>query len=399
MSEWRSGVPGMFGIASSEGVTRRAMRRANLAYLPGPVWRKSGAPSSRRISLCGLRKRPLSPRLERAHAPLSYRRRPASAPAEVACWRTRSTTSADAAASLWRGEPNDPLPHSPRLLRADCGCSRARSLRPADHESAQAGCCGKAAAIIPGRHLVSASSDVIQNSAQVLEPVGRRLQTVGVVVSFTPEVHHGPDQLAFRRRCRGVRHAACAGPLLGPRSGRRGSRRLLSDKPAGAGERAGDPHWHVYQYARAADAEAEAKRHLWAAVAHAHGRFWLYVLGGPSEPITGGEKRAVIGPLTTPSESMLTAHFSEAIFPPGMRTRVHSHPGPEAFYVVEGEQCMDTPTDRRKIAAGGIYVVPGGPHLQAAPHGRRNLVLILAPRGQPFVIPGGDWKPSDFCDH
>ncbi len=158
-------------------------------------------------------------------------------------------------------------------------------------------------------------------------------------------------------------------------------------------------YWHVYQYARAADAEAEAKRHLWAAVAHTHGRFWLYVLGGPSEPITGGEKRAVIGPLTTPSESMVTAHFSEAIFPPGMRTRVHSHPGPEAFYVVEGEQCMDTPTDRRKIAAGGTYVVPGGPHLQAAPHGRRNLVLILAPKGQPFVIPGGDWKPSDFCDH
>ena len=159
-------------------------------------------------------------------------------------------------------------------------------------------------------------------------------------------------------------------------------------------------YWHIHQYARAIDAEAEAGRHTWAAVAHAHARYWLYVLGGPSELIAGGEERAVIGPLTTPpSQETVTAHFSEAIFPPGMRTRVHSHPGPEAFYVVEGEQCMETPTDRRNVAAGGTYVVPEGPHLQAAPHGRRNLVLILAPKGRPFVTPRSDWRPSDFCAH
>ena len=93
-------------------------------------------------------------------------------------------------------------------------------------------------------------------------------------------------------------------------------------------------------------------------------------------------------------EGAVTAHFSEAIFPPGMRTRVHSHPGPEAFYAVEGEQCMETPTDRRNIAAGGTYVVPEGPHLQAAPHGRRNLVLIVAPKGPPFVTPGATGSPA-----
>ena len=46
---------------------------------------------------------------------------------------------------------------------------------------------------------------------------------------------------------------------------------------------------------------------------------------------------------------------------------------------------METPFDKRKIGAGGTYVVPGGVHLQAAPHGRRNLVLIIAPKGVPFV--------------
>lgn len=155
--------------------------------------------------------------------------------------------------------------------------------------------------------------------------------------------------------------------------------------------------WSIYEYSSMAEAETEARRHRWSAVTHIHGRNWLYVLGADGSAITGATRHAQIGPLALPSGAV-TAHFSEAIFPPGMRTRVHSHPGPEAFYVVEGEQCMDSPKDSKKIAAGGTYIVADGPHLQAAPIGRRNLVLILAPKGQPFVIPGGQWQPTGFCD-
>lgn len=164
-------------------------------------------------------------------------------------------------------------------------------------------------------------------------------------------------------------------------------------------ELAGAPeeiYWSIYEYRDIASAQREARRHRWSAVTHIHGRNWLYVLGLAGEPIKGAGLRAVIGPLKVP-DGTVTAHFSEAIFPPGMRTRVHSHPGPEAFYVVEGEQCMDSPTGSRVIEAGGSYIVAGGPHLQAAPKGRRNLVLILAPKGQPFVIPGGQWQPGNFC--
>lgn len=156
-------------------------------------------------------------------------------------------------------------------------------------------------------------------------------------------------------------------------------------------------YWQIRQFDSPEAAEAEAKRHRWAAVTHIHGRTWLYVLGDEHETIAGGEQRAVIGPLAMPDKSA-KATFSEAIFPPGMRTRVHSHPGPEAFYVVEGEQCMESPRDKRMIGPGGTYIVSSGPHMQAAPKGRRNLVLILAPANAPAVIPGGDWEPSDFCD-
>lgn len=155
-------------------------------------------------------------------------------------------------------------------------------------------------------------------------------------------------------------------------------------------------YWQVYQFPTEAAAKVEAGRHRWSAVAEAHSRIWLFVLGEALEPIKGGAKRAMIGPLHPPP-GPVTAHFSEAIFPPGMQTRVHSHLGPEAFYVVEGEQCMETPSDKRLIPAGGTYIVESGPHIQAAPRGRRNLVLILAPTGKPAVIPGGDWRPTGFC--
>lgn len=155
--------------------------------------------------------------------------------------------------------------------------------------------------------------------------------------------------------------------------------------------------WSIYEYRSIVSAQREARRHRWSAVTQIHGRTWLYVLGAAGEPIEGAARRAVIGPLKVPTGAV-TAHFSEAIFLPGMRTRVHSHPGPEAFYVVEGEQCMDSPKESKMVGPGGTYIVREGPHLQAAPKGRRNLVLILAAKGEPFVIPGARWQPTGFCD-
>ncbi len=80
-----------------------------------------------------------------------------------------------------------------------------------------------------------------------------------------------------------------------------------------------------------------------------------------------------------------------------MRTRVHSYSGPEAFYVIDGEQCTESQTDQHVIKAGQSYGVAGGAHLQAAPKGRRSLVLILAPEGEPWMRVADDWSGSDFC--
>lgn len=156
-------------------------------------------------------------------------------------------------------------------------------------------------------------------------------------------------------------------------------------------------YWHIYAFPTEAAAIVEARKHRHATTTQMHGQAWLYVLDSPSAVISEGVKKAVIGPLRVPSVDPI-AHFAAAIFPPGMRTRIHAHPGPEAFYVVDGEQCMETPTEKQLLRRGETYVVKSGAHLQAAPKGRRNLVLILAPKAMPTITLRSDWKPTGFCD-
>lgn len=155
--------------------------------------------------------------------------------------------------------------------------------------------------------------------------------------------------------------------------------------------------WRIYEFDTLAAAQAAGAGVRWSLAAASHGRSWLHVIGGPEAAPAGGVRRAVIGPLAAPAGQTVSARFMESVFTPGMRTRVHSHAGPEAFYVVEGEQCMETPADRRKLKAGETYVVAPGPHLQAAAKGRKNLVLVLTPKGAPLMAMEAGWTPSQFC--
>lgn len=156
--------------------------------------------------------------------------------------------------------------------------------------------------------------------------------------------------------------------------------------------------WHVVAFADADEARAEAARHRWATVVSAHDKHWLYVIGAEDEVVNAASPVKVIGPLRRPASGPVVVRFLELIFPPGMRTRAHAHPGPEAFYVVEGEQCMDLPTAQVRIAAGESYILEGGPHLQAAPTGRRNLVAVVVPATETWMSMTPEWTPTAYCD-
>lgn len=154
--------------------------------------------------------------------------------------------------------------------------------------------------------------------------------------------------------------------------------------------------WHVYEFPTVEAASEAASKHRWATTASSHGRVWVHVLGQVDARVQGGQKRAVVGPVEVPP-GRVTARFLESVFTPGMRTRVHSHAGPEAFYVIDGAQCVETPAEKRKLQAGDTLIVPPGPHVQAAAAGRRNLTLVLSPAGAPWMKLESAWTPSQFC--
>ena len=156
-------------------------------------------------------------------------------------------------------------------------------------------------------------------------------------------------------------------------------------------------YWHIHEASDLATATAEARRHPWSRVIRSHSRDWLYVLSESSARIDFGIHKSTIGPLALPAGRPTTIRFIESVFPPGMQTRVHAHPGVEAFYVVEGEQCMETPSERIRIPAGGSFIVPGGPHVQTSPKGRRNLAMLAVPERAPWMTLETDWKPTEFC--
>ena len=87
-------------------------------------------------------------------------------------------------------------------------------------------------------------------------------------------------------------------------------------------------------------------------VAEVAGKVWLFTLGAKGASTPGGSKVAEIGPIPPISapEYLLRVNYGHG--PAGARTATHSHPGSEAFYVVEGRLGQKT--------AGGVTNVEAG---------------------------------------
>ena len=122
---------------------------------------------------------------------------------------------------------------------------------------------------------------------------------------------------------------------------------------------AGTPlYWHVYEFPTVALAKQAQDEH--SRVIEAYGRVWLEAAATEQWKAQGGRHVATVGPMHTLSSVPQTASFMEAMFTPGMRSRVHTHEGPEAWVVLEGEQCLETPEGKIRVGAGESMMVRGG---------------------------------------
>jgi quercetin dioxygenase-like cupin family protein len=115
-------------------------------------------------------------------------------------------------------------------------------------------------------------------------------------------------------------------------------------------------YWHLRAFpTRKA---AEAAKSATGIVVEEDGRVWLSEFGARNTPSPGGEAVAIVGPLQLPDAQSYAAALSYAVMRPGDNSRVHTHPGPEGWYVLAGEQCLETPAGANRVRAGGTMTVP-----------------------------------------
>jgi quercetin dioxygenase-like cupin family protein len=173
---------------------------------------------------------------------------------------------------------------------------------------------------------------------------------------------------------------------------------IISHEPVGQ-LAAPQTFWHLDVYpTRAA---AEAAKGPSGTVVESLGKVWLLTIESADWRPSGGERVAEIGPLPVIAGAKYSAQYMEAIFTPGMTAPAHVHSGPEAWYTLAGETCLETPQGRQIGRAGSEYViVPGGPPMHLTATGteqRRALVLILHDSSKPATTPVHDWTPKGLC--
>jgi quercetin dioxygenase-like cupin family protein len=157
--------------------------------------------------------------------------------------------------------------------------------------------------------------------------------------------------------------------------------------------------WHLDTYP--SRAEAEAAKGPRGTIVESLGKVWLLTIDTAGWRPRGGARVAEIGPLPVSADAKYSAQYMEAIFTPGMTAPAHRHSGPEAWYTLAGETCLETPEGKMVGRAGGSHViVPGGPPMHLTATGtetRRALVLVLHDSTQPPTTPEREWVPKGLC--
>lgn len=158
--------------------------------------------------------------------------------------------------------------------------------------------------------------------------------------------------------------------------------------------------WHIYSYP-GIEAARRANGSGVATAVESLGRAWLFNIAPGQWRPNGGKREAVIGPLRIVPGKTYFARYMESIIPPGRRdTPVHRHPGPEAWFLVAGIQCIRTPGKTQLLHAGETAFVAGGVPMtltQSQSLTRRALVLVLQDASQPWMTKANDWKPDTQC--
>ena len=157
-------------------------------------------------------------------------------------------------------------------------------------------------------------------------------------------------------------------------------------------------YWHLRNY-ESVEA-ANAAKSPTGVVSVEDGKVWLSEFAAKDAARKGGTPIAVMGPMKLPAAKSYTAVLSYAVMRPGDSSRIHTHAGPEAWYVIAGEQCLETPAGalRLKAGQGGAAVESDTPmmlHVTGTTI-RHAFALVIHDASRPRGTPS-DWKPPGAC--
>jgi hypothetical protein len=136
------------------------------------------------------------------------------------------------------------------------------------------------------------------------------------------------------------------------------------------------------------------------------GKVWLLTIGPRKERSRGGTFVAEIGPVpAVPPAGTYVLDVNEADFGPDMKAEVaravHTHPGPEIFYLLTGEQCLETPNGTTRARAGEGMVAAANTPMQLNITGsskRDAFFVVLHDATKPRASPS-DWRPKGTCNN
>jgi quercetin dioxygenase-like cupin family protein len=152
---------------------------------------------------------------------------------------------------------------------------------------------------------------------------------------------------------------------------------ILSNRPL-TGPLTGTLFWHIDEFDSIETARRSAGPN--AVAEQAHGRIWLMSVELNTNDHHGGRHIALLGPLELPASENVSMRVQSSNLLPGTVTPVHTHSGPETFYIVDGAQCIERENDAISISSGQTFVVPKGTIHRGRVIGnvpRRALTLIL----------------------
>jgi quercetin dioxygenase-like cupin family protein len=134
--------------------------------------------------------------------------------------------------------------------------------------------------------------------------------------------------------------------------------------------------------------------------AEAHGSVWLMTVEAKTAKHHGGRHVAWIGPLVLAGADGYSMRVQSSLLRLGSTTPAHAHPGPEVIYIVDGEQCMETPEVGHRLGTGQSLVIPGGVIHRGRVIGsgvRRAFGLVLHDAARPASHDLADPPPLAPC--